>query len=100
MPISTTSTLTVDESLIVPFTLVVVTPPSGSDRFHATFAGSLGSLTTTRDELLETAPLTIVERFDPSASLVPPSTTSVGTSQTAPERTVLGTGAAGGHASP
>lgn len=95
--------MTDDESLTVPFTLVVVGLPSGSDLFHATFEGSLGSLDslmTTRDELFETAPLTIVERFDPSASLVPPSTTSTGTSQTAPDRTVLGTGAPGGHASP
>jgi hypothetical protein len=93
--------MTGDESLTVPCTLVVVGLPSGSDRFHATFVGcSLGSLTTTRDELFETAPLTVVERLDPSASFGPPSTTSTGTSQTGPDRTVLGTGAPGGQASP
>jgi hypothetical protein len=92
--------LTGDESLTVPCTLVFVGLPSGSDRFHATFVGSLGSLTTTLDELVETAPLTVVERLDPSASFGPPSTTSTGTSQTGPDRTVLGTGSTGGQALP
>jgi len=84
-----------DESLTVPWTLVVARLPSGSERLHGPRDGSLGSLTTTRGVLLADAPLTTVERLDPSASLVPPSTTWVGTSQTGPVRTVLGTGVAG-----
>jgi hypothetical protein len=85
-----------DESLIDPWTLVVATLPSGSERFQEMRDGSLGSLTTTREDWLGDAPLTTVERLDdPSASLVPPSTTWVGTSHTGPVRTALGTGVAG-----
>jgi hypothetical protein len=87
-------------SLVDPCTLVVARLPSGSDRRQATRDGSLGSLTTTRDELLGDPPLTTVERVDPLASLVPPSTDWTGTSQTGPVRTLLGTGAPGAHASP
>jgi hypothetical protein len=87
------------ESLVVPETLIVGEVPSGSERRHDDDAreDSLGSLTTTRDDVLGVAPVTTVERLDPSASLVPPSTTWVGTSQTGPVCTVLGTGVAGGQ---
>jgi hypothetical protein len=63
-----------DESLVDPCTLVVGKLPSGSDRRQETRAGSLGSLTTTLGELLGDPPLTTVERVDPLASPVPPST--------------------------
>jgi len=89
-----------DGSLIAPCTLVVAGLPSGSERRHESREGELGSLTTTRDELDGDAPLTTVERLDPSASLVPPSTTWVGTSQTDPDRTALGIGVPGAQGSP
>lgn len=83
-------------SLVVPETLVVAKLPSGSDRRQELRDGSLGSLTTTRGAVGR-PPLMIVERLEPSATLVSPSTTWVGTSQTAPDRTVLGIGEAGAH---
>jgi hypothetical protein len=86
-------------SLTVPETVVAAKLPSGSDRRHDDDAreDSLGSLTTTRDDVPGVAPLTTVERLEPLASLVPPSTTCVGTSQTGPVCTVLGKGVAGGQ---
>jgi hypothetical protein len=77
--------------------VVVARPASGSlRRQEENRDESLGSLTTTREELL--VPETLVERFEESANAVPPSTTCVGTSQIEPYWTVLGAVVPGGHA--
>jgi len=69
-----------------PSTSVLATLLSGSDFFE--FQEFRGSLVTTRELLV---PLTLLETVDPLLTLVPPSTTWVGSSQTVvPDCTVLG----------
>jgi hypothetical protein len=61
-------------SLTVPSTVVLARLPSGSERRHENRDRPLGSLTTTRG-LVGDPPVTVVARLDPSARVVPPSTT-------------------------
>ena len=82
-------------SSAVPSTLVVATLLSGSLRRHEKGVGLLGWLTTTRVGLRD--PVTVVERFDESETVVPPSTLWVGTSHTDPYCTLLGAGEHGEH---
>jgi len=79
-----------------PSTVVVARLASGSLRFQENVEEFLGSLTTTREELV--APETVVERLGESDSVAPPSTTCVGTSHAAPYWTVLGAVVPGGQA--
>jgi hypothetical protein len=69
-------------SLEAPSTVVVATLASGSLLRQEKGDGFLGSLTTTRVGVFE--PITLVDRLDESLSVVPPSTTCVGTSHTDP----------------
>jgi hypothetical protein len=85
-------------SSTVPWTVVLARLPSGSERRHEYRDPPLGSLTTTFG-LLDDPPVTVVERLASSASVVPPSTTCVGTSQMGPGLTLLEIGAAGAHGS-
>jgi hypothetical protein len=85
-------------SSTVPWTVVLARLPSGSERRHENRDRPLGSLTTTRG-LLDDPPVTVVERLSPSASVAPPSTTWVGTSQRGPGFTLLEIGAAGAQGS-
>jgi hypothetical protein len=94
------------ESSVVPCTVVEVRVPSGFERRHGNWdwVELLGALTTTRRDLVGASvgselPVTVVDRLPPSASVVPPSTTWVGTSHTGPDRTVLAIGAAGAQGS-
>jgi hypothetical protein len=85
-------------SSMVPWTVVLARLPSGSERRQEDRDPPLGSLTTTRG-LVDDPPVTVVARLEPSAKVVPPSTTWVGTSQTGPDFTLLDIGVAGAHGS-
>src|SRR5262249_19676645 len=85
-------------SSTVPWTVVLARLPSESERRQAKRERPLGSLTTTRG-LVDEPPETVVARDDPSARVVPPSTTWVGTSQMGPGFTLLLIGADGAHGS-
>jgi hypothetical protein len=85
-------------SSTVPCTLVVARLSSFERRHDENREVMPGSLTTTRGDL-DCPPDTVVERADPSATVVPPSTIDVCGSQIVPDLIVLATGVPGAQGS-